>query len=48
LPYSNLGQITLPPTVSHAHLMRGSPAPYPDTRASAGKVEMTAFTSPLY
>jgi hypothetical protein len=25
LSYSNLGQIALPPTVSHAHLMRGSP-----------------------
>jgi hypothetical protein len=25
LSYSNLGQIALPPTVSHAHLMQGSP-----------------------
>jgi hypothetical protein len=25
LSYSNLGHIALPPTVSHAHLMRGSP-----------------------
>jgi hypothetical protein len=25
LSYNNLGQIALPPTVSHAHLMRGSP-----------------------
>jgi hypothetical protein len=25
LSYSNLGQIALPPTVSHVHLMRGSP-----------------------
>jgi hypothetical protein len=44
LSYSNLGQIALPPTASHAHLMRGSP----DTRASVGKVEMTTVTSLLY
>jgi hypothetical protein len=25
LSYSDLGQIALPPTVSHAHLMQGSP-----------------------
>jgi hypothetical protein len=25
LLYSNLDHIALPPTVSHAHLMRGSP-----------------------
>jgi hypothetical protein len=46
LSYSNLGHIALPPTVSHAHLMWGSPTSYPDTRASVGKVEMTAVTSP--
>jgi hypothetical protein len=40
-PWSN--RLTKP-TVSHAHLMRGSP----DTRASVGKVEVTAITSPLY
>jgi hypothetical protein len=34
------------PTVSHAHLMRGSPDTLPDTRASVGKVEVTAVTSP--
>jgi hypothetical protein len=49
LSYGNLSQITLPPTVLHAHLMRGSPDTLSsDTRASVGKVEMTAITLPLY
>jgi hypothetical protein len=48
LSYSNLGQIALPPTISHAHLMRDHLTPYPDTRVSVGKVEMAAVTSPLY
>jgi hypothetical protein len=37
LSYSNLGQIALPPTVSHAHLMRGSLSAFRDRGGSLGR-----------
>jgi hypothetical protein len=48
LSCSDLGQIALPTDRIACAFNADRLTPYPDTRASVGKVEVTAVTSPLY